>query len=212
MAIICPTVTATEAHLYRTQLERVQVFAKRIHIDLADGVLAPKLLDVSKLWWPQNKIIDVHLMYQRPLYYLEALIKLKPNLVIVHAEADGDFRQVVSTLKAANVKIGVALLESSPVEAILPEIGYIDHILVFSGNLGHFGGVANLDLLNKVQKIKSLDKVIEIGWDGGINEDNVSLLAKAGVNVLDVGGFIQRAEDPVDAYAKLNLALMDGSK
>ena len=191
MAIVCPTVTANDPHVYRTQMERVQLFAKRIHIDLADGVFAPKLLDVSKLWWPPNKTIDIHLMYQRPLYYLQALVALKPNLVIIHAEADGDFKEVAKTLHEANIKVGVGLLATTPLDAIMSEIDNIDHILIFSGHLGHFGGNANLDLLNKASKIKSLNKNIEVGWDGGINENNAKLLAKGGVDVLDVGGFIQ---------------------
>jgi ribulose-phosphate 3-epimerase len=211
MAIICPTVTTEDPHLFRTQIERVQVFAKRIHIDLADGTFAPKLLDITKLWWPGGKTIDIHLMYQKPNYYMEALVALKPSMVIIHAEADGDFNQVVNILRAANIKVGVALLASTKLEAILPEIDKIDHILIFSGNIGHFGGVANLDLLNKVKKIKELSKGIEVGWDGGVNEDNVKVLVKGGVDVLDVGGFIQRSENPLDAYAKLNLALMDGT-
>jgi ribulose-phosphate 3-epimerase len=210
MAIVCPTVTANDPHIFRTQIERIQGFAKRIHVDLADGVFAPKLLDVSKLWWPEDRTIDVHLMYQRPLYYLEALVALKPSLVIVHAEADGDFSQVVGVLKNAGIKVGVALLATTPVDAILSEISKIDHVLIFSGSLGHFGGNANLDLLNKASKIKSISPDIELGWDGGINEDNAKMLVKGGVNVLDVGGFIQRADNPIDAYAKLNLAIMDG--
>ena len=212
MAIVCPTVTATETHGFRTQIERVQPFAKRIHIDLADGDFAPKLINVSKIWWPPHMIVDVHMMFHRPLEELFLLAKLKPNLVIIHAEADGNFKEVVEVLRSANVKIGVALLETTPLEAILPEIDNIDHILIFSGHLGHFGGVANMDLLDKVRKIKQLHKPIEVGWDGGINEENIKQLSDGGVDVLNVGGFIQRSDDPVNAYAKLNLAIMDGNK
>ena len=42
-----------------------------------------------------------------------------------------------------------------------------------------------------------------IGWDGGINADNVVELVRAGVEVLNVGGFIQHSSDPGAAYAKL---------
>ena len=210
MSIICPTVTANDPHLYRAQLERVQSISPRIHIDLADGVFAPKLLDIPKVWWPENKLIDVHLMYQRPLYYLEALVKMKPNLVIIQAESDGDFNSIYEILKSANIRVGVALLATTQVDHITPELDKIDHVLIFSGNLGHFGGHANLDLLNKVTKLKSLKPSLEIGWDGGINEHNVKLLSNNGIDVLNVGGYIQRSDNPVDAYAKLNLALMDG--
>ncbi len=210
MAIVCPTVTAPDPHVFRTQLERIQSFSQRIHIDLADGIFAPKLLDVSGIWIPPHMAVDIHLMYNRPLEILESVIALKPQLVIIHAESDGNFQRVVEALRTANIKIGVALLASTYVEVILSEIESIDHILIFSGNLGHFGGQADLNLLSKVKKIIAQNKPIEIGWDGGINEGNVRQLAEGGVDVLNVGGAIQRADNPVDAYAKLNLALIDG--
>ena len=211
MPIVCPTVTANDTHIYRTQIERIQQFAVRIHIDLADGVFAPKLLDISKVWWPANKSIDIHLMYQRPLFYLDALIKLKPQLIIIQAESDGDFNKYVKVLKSANIKVGVSLLASTSVDHIIGSLENIDHVLIFSGNLGNFGGSVNLELLNKINKIKEIKQNIEIGWDGGINDKNINLLAKNGVDVLDVGGYIQRSENSVDAYAKLNLALIDGN-
>lgn len=210
MPVICPTVTAADAHTYRSQIERIEKFAQIIHIDLADGIFAPKLIDVSAIWAPPRAIVDVHLMFNKPLDILDEVLKIKPRLVIVHAEADGDFQKVVETLKAANVKIGVALLASTRLEFIMSGIDLIDHILIFSGKLGQFGGQADLGLLDKVQKIKYMNKNIEVGWDGGINLENVKELANGGVDVLNVGGFIQRSDNPVDAYAKLNLAIMDG--
>jgi ribulose-phosphate 3-epimerase len=210
MAVICPTVTATDPHIYRTQIERLQPFVQRIHVDLADGIFAPKLLNPDQVWWPDNLVVDMHLMYKDPLSIIDLVLKLKPHMVIIHAEADGSFKQLVETLKPANIKVGVALLAKTPVEVILSEIESIDHILIFSGDLGHFGGTVDMGLLSKAQKIKNLTKPIEIGWDGGINDTNVNELAKGGIDVMNVGGFIQRSDNPVNAYAKLNLALMDG--
>lgn len=48
-----------------------------------------------------------------------------------------------------------------------------------------------------------MKKNIEIGWDGGINEENVGKIVSAGVSVLNVGGYIQRAKNPAGAYATL---------
>jgi ribulose-phosphate 3-epimerase len=210
MSIICPTVTANDPHTFRSQIDRILPFAQRIHIDLADGIFAPKLIDINQLWWPPHTIVDVHMMFRKPLDYIDEVVRLKPSLIVIHAECDGNFKQLVETLRSANIKVGVALLKTTPLEVILSEIQSIDHILIFSGHLGHFGGEANLDLLNKVQRIKDLSKPIEVGWDGGINDENVSLLAKGGVDVLNVGGFIQQSDNPIDAYAKLNLELIDG--
>ena len=40
MPIICPTVLASDAHDYQTQINKVSSFASRIQIDLTDGVFA----------------------------------------------------------------------------------------------------------------------------------------------------------------------------
>jgi ribulose-phosphate 3-epimerase len=62
-----------------------------------------------------------------------------------------------------------------------------------------------LKLLNKVTELRKLKPELEIGWDGGINVDNAKQLSEGGVDVLNVGGAIQKAEDPKAAYDKLRL-------
>jgi len=206
MAVICPTVTAKDPHTYRTQLERVALFSDRIHLDLADGKFATKSIEINKIWLPDKKTVsDIHIMYENPADYLDKLISLSPNLVIVHAEADGNFPEIARRLHEANIKAGVALLAETEPDVIVPSIEHIDHVLVFSGHLGHFGGVADLTLLGKVDKLRKLKKDLEIGWDGGINDKNARELIAGGVDVLNVGGYIQRSENPDKAYAKLNL-------
>lgn len=204
MAVICPTVTTDEPHVFREQIEKVALFASRVHIDLADGELAPnKLLDPEKVWWPEAVTADIHLMYKRPIEVLRQLTALKPNLIVLHAEAEGNFLEMAKSLKENNVKIGLALLPHTEVSAILPVLDHIDHVLIFSGDLGHFGGRADLSLLGKVTELKTLNPALEIGWDGGINDQNVKSLVRSGVDVLNTGGYIQRAASPQEAYATL---------
>ncbi len=204
MAVICPTVLAEEAHAYREQMERIQGFAKRIQVDLTDGVFAPsKTIGLDEVWWPEGVLADLHLMYDNPLEHIETIIRLKPNLVIVHAEAEGDFVALSEALRAAGIRVGVALLAPTGTDEIKEALSLIDHVLIFSGTLGYFGGKADMTLTGKASELKSLKPELEIGWDGGINDQNAKLLMRAGVDVLNVGGFIQRAEDPESAYAKL---------
>lgn len=207
-ATICPTVTAETAADYQVQLEKVAAFAGRLHIDLADGALAPrKLIDPDKLWWPGNKIIDLHVMYQRPFEHTDLFIAQHPNLVIVHAEAEGDFTAFAEKLHYHGIEVGVALLPQTGVQIVAPAIQLIDHLLIFSGNLGYQGGSqADLSLLVKVKRARSLKPSLEIGWDGGVNPDNARQLAAGGVDVLNAGGFIQHAADPARAYAILGAA------
>jgi ribulose-phosphate 3-epimerase len=142
-------------------------------------------------------------MYKQPFVYVENFLALGPQLVIIHAEAEGDFNQFASLLHAHGVEVGVALLATTPTSLIESSLASIDHVLVFSGNLGYYGGQADLNLLSKVQRLKSLKPQLEIGWDGGVNDTNARALADGGVDVLNVGSYISRADNPDEAYATL---------
>ena len=204
MAVICPTVTAYDPHEYREQLERLVPFAERVHIDLMDGILAPtKSPGLEQIWLAGELISDIHLMYQRPMNYLAQLVKLKPHMVVIHYEAEVNHAHFATHLREHGIKAGLALLQPTPVEAIGELMPCFDHVLVFSGDLGHHGGQADLKLLEKVRQIRKKFPAAEISWDGGINDQNAKQLAEAGVDVLNVGGFIQKAPDPPAAYAVL---------
>ncbi len=204
MAVICPTVTATDLHQFREQMERVSAFSLRVHIDLMDGQLAPTVSPaMDHIWWPDNVIADLHVMYKWPLEHLATLIHLKPNLVIVHAEAEGNFLHLARSLHQEGIRAGVAIMPQTEPAVIEKALGYIDHVLIFSGDIGKYGGKADTNLLRKVDYIRNKQRGIEIGWDGGINQTNASSLIAGGVDVLNVGGSIQHATDPAAMYSTL---------
>lgn len=205
MSIVCPTVTcqSDDLHDYRKQMEKVE-FAERIQIDLMDGEFTPtKSPDIDDIWFLEDKIIDLHLMYKNPADVLNQVLDLKPSLLIVHAEADVDIPTLAGALNQSGIKLGVALLQQTKVTDILDYLEYIDHVLIFSGDLGRFGGSADLSLMSKITQLKQYKPNVEIGWDGGINDSNIIELQNGGVDVLNVGGFIQNAEDPIANYEKL---------
>lgn len=213
MAIICPSVTAYDVATYSVQLKRLEKFAPRVHLDFMDGIFTKtQSVSLHDAWVSANESTawDVHLMFMRPDLYVEQLTKFKPNLVIVHAEAEGNFVELADKIKALGSKVGVALLQKTPVSLIYPVIDLIDHVLVFSGNLGHYGGKVDTGLLSKVDELRNLKPGLEIGWDGGVNDRNINMLVRGGVDVLNVGGFIQQSDDPENAYAKLDSAIMKG--
>jgi ribulose-phosphate 3-epimerase len=208
MAIICPTVTAYDPHEFRAQMDRIEPFAKRVHIDLMDGDFAPtQSPPLHQVWWPHHLQADLHLMYRRPMDYLAELVKLKPRLVIVHNEAEVHHMHFAAELHAHGIDTGLALLADTPVEHAMQIMHSFDHVLIFSGHLGYHGGTADLGLLDKVRAVREHHPDVGIGWDGGINADNARALVEAGVDVLNVGGFIQASSDPANAYAKLETAI-----
>lgn len=204
MSIICPTILAENPHTYREQLERISGFAGRIQIDLADGEFAPNTtITPVQAYWPNSISADIHLMFKRPVEQIETLISLKPNIVILHAESEGDIKSLMLQLKAVEIQVGIALLKDTRAEDKKTLIDLADHVLIFSGSLGHFGGEADYGLFEKIKAVKKINPDAEIGWDGGVNDKNVADLVAAGVDVLNVGGFIQKATQPQSAYAIL---------
>jgi len=202
--IICPTITAFDADEYRQQMEQAQQLSGRIHIDLMDGEFAPtKSPDLNHVWWPHELKADIHLMYQRPMDVIDKLIELKPNMVIIHNEAEVHHMYFAAQLHQHGIKTGLAILHETPIEWAYQIMHSFDHVLVFSGRLGYHGGQADLGILDKVKKIREHHPEAEIGWDGGINDQNVKALVDGGVEVLNVGGYVQKSANPEEAYAKL---------
>lgn len=204
MSTIVPTILAETTDDYKVQVERIHPFAKRAHIDISDGEFAPNFtVGAAQVWWPQEWIVDIHAMVARPLEHLETLTSLKPNMIIFHAEAEGDMVAIMQQIKKFDIKAGIALQRSTVPETVAPIIEAADHVMIFTGELGHFGGTASLMQLEKVRLIKAINAGVEIGWDGGVNIDNAYTLTQGGIDVLNVGGTIQQAADPQAMYTSL---------
>lgn len=202
MVSICPTVTTDDPAVYKLQIEQTVSYAHRIHIDLSDGFFTNKLVEIEDVWWPGGTRADLHVMYERPFDHATALVALQPQLIVVHAEAEGDFVAFAEKVHAHGIEVGVALLPETPVEAIIPALALIDHVLIFSGKLGHFGGHADFELLDKARQLKELKPTLELGWDGGVNDQNAKQLADGGIDVLNAGGYLH-TKNPEQAYATL---------
>lgn len=207
MPTICPTITVETPQEFSEQLARIQAFAPRLHIDLADGAFAPrKLLDPAQAYVPAEIATDIHVMFAQPMSQLMTLISLRPQLIIVHAEAEGA-ATVLQELQKVGIKAGIALLPATTVKSAASLVQQADHVLIFAGHLGYQGGEADMSQLSKVKEITALNPEAEVAWDGGVNDQNIAELAAGGVDVINVGGFIQHAADPAAAFARLQLAV-----
>ena len=203
-AVITPAILAENAAQYKEQVDRITGFAERVHIDISDGEFAPTLtVSIPELWAPEGWMVDIHAMVDKLDEYIPKLIALRPNMIIVHAEAKGDVQTTLTQIRQAGINAGLALLRSTVPRTVEEMIKLADHMMIFSGELGRFGGNASLMQLEKIRLIKSINPGVEIGWDGGVSIDNAYSLVQGGVNVLNVGGVIQKASDPHAIFSKL---------
>lgn len=205
MPIICPTITAYSKDEYKKQMDKIVHFCHRVQIDLTDGKFTPeKTVVAAEAWWPAGFKADLHLMYKEPLAAVMELVGHKPNLIIVHAEAKASFDEAAKICRHHKVDFGVALLPQTEADSIKKYLHDVAHVLIFSGNLGHQGGSsADLSLLEKSEELRKLKPELEIGWDGGVNDQNIAELVYGGIDVINVGGYIQSAEDPAKAFEAL---------
>lgn len=201
MSVIAPCITVETEEQYAACVDKFQKFAQRVQIDISDGQFSPVfLLSIDKIWWPKEWIVDIHAMVMEPADYLDKLIEMKPHLIILHVETGVNLLPLIDKIKKYGIKAGVALLKQTAPSTVIDTIKAADHILVFSGDLGHYGGKASLMQLEKIRLIKAINPEAEIGWDGGINVDNAFTLSQGGVNVLNVGGALANSDDPQTVY------------
>lgn len=205
MSVVVPALLASTKEELIALQARVQPFAKRVHVDIMDGQFAPNPgIGVQDVTIPEGMEVDVHLMYQDPSSLFNELVALKPSRVIIHAEAQGELLQLMQALQKAGIATGVSLMRSTVPSDVAGLIGIADHALIFSGNLGQYGGTANMLQIEKVRLIRAINPEVEIGWDGGANVSNAYTLALGGVDVVNVGGALAQATDPAEVYRRLD--------
>ena len=211
MVAIVPTITTDDPAVYRDRLEIYRQFAERIHIDVSDGQFAPsKTLNLNQLYWPWNDSgglkIDLHLMMERPIDWLDQLVSLSPDRIIIHAESDRADKllpKIFDHLAKFQIGCGLALLPRTAPAEVSELIRLADSVLIFGGHLGYQGGEADLAQLEKVAQIKQINPRALVEWDGGAKPENTAVIAGAGVMQIDVGSAISYSADASGAYREI---------
>ena len=190
--------------------------ADYVHIDVMDGIFVPNITIgipvVEAIRRISNLVLDVHLMIDRPIRYVERFCKAGADLVTVHVEADTEENtlEALRRIKACGVKAGVVVKPKTPAEAVLPFIDVCDLILVMTVEPGFGGQSFMADMMPKVTKIRQYinerKPECELEVDGGVNQQTGKVCAEAGANVLVAGSAYFKAQDPkafVDALHAL---------
>lgn len=210
MASVAPTINATTTADYARRIDNVKPFATRVHIDVGDGVFTDvKTVGLGQVYDIDGVPFDLHLMMTHPEGQIENICALQPQLVIVHFEAPFDHEAFFKELHSLDIKVGLAVNVETTIEQVRQLLPIIDHLVVFTGRLGHNGGEFRADCLEKIEQARAINADLEIAVDGGLNQETSRLAVEAGANLLDVGSFIHDAEDPEIAYIAIE-AIAEG--
>ena len=204
MIKIAPSILAADFGNLERDIQRVSS-ADYLHVDVMDGLFVPNL----SVGFPVLKSVraatdmplDVHLMIDRPVRYVERFCEYGADIVTIHVEADNekDIAHALELIRSHKKKAGIALRPMTPAKAVLPFLDKCDLILVMTVEPGFGGQKFMADMMPKLQQMKvwssqwGLDHELEV--DGGINVETAKVAVAHGANVLVAGSAVYQAED-----------------
>jgi ribulose-phosphate 3-epimerase len=213
MAKIAPSILAADfANLERDIRNIEENGADFVHVDIMDGIFVPNIsigIPVVKAIRPVTKLpLDVHLMIDRPVRYVEEFIKAGADYVTIHVEADQpqNTLEALDKIHAAGAKAGIVLKPRTPAEAAIPYLEKCDMVLVMTVEPGFGGQSFMADQMGKVAQLKEWlddinpDCLLEV--DGGVDSKTHTVCKEAGANVLVAGSAYFKAADRAE-FVKL---------
>ena len=206
MSILSPSILAADAmNLQRDLTDTAMQGAKWLHIDVMDGLFVPNLsfgyTTVQGIRRFSDLVLDVHLMIEKPIRYIEHFCKAGADYLTIHVEADTpeNTKAAIEKIRSFGVKPGIVVKPKTPAEAIAEYIPLVDMVLVMTVEPGFGGQKFMADMMPKVQKLRQMiDKMNPVCYlevDGGVDLDNAKICKENGANVLVAGSGIYKAAD-----------------
>ena len=206
MAILSPSILAADAmNLQRDLTMTADMGAKWLHVDIMDGSFVPNLSfgysTVKGIRGFSDLVLDVHLMIDRPIRYVEEFCKAGSDILTIHVEADTpeNTQKALEMIRAMGVKPGIVVKPNTPAEAIAEYIPMVDLVLVMTGE-PELGG--QKFMAHMMPKVKALREMIDkmnpgcyLEVDGGVDLTTGEICKENGANVLVAGSAFYKAED-----------------
>jgi ribulose-phosphate 3-epimerase len=204
MKLLAPSILSADFSNLNQQLRLIEMAgADLIHCDIMDGQFVPNItfgsFIVKRIQEISHIPLDVHLMIKNPNNFIPQFAEAGAKYISVHFEEDVHLNRTINRIKDLDIKAGVVINPSTPVDQLVDIIEYVDFVLIMSVNPG-FGGQKFIpNSLNKVRKLVDLRKKhnlnFQIEIDGGITKDNIKDVLDAGVDIVVAGASIFKSDN-----------------
>lgn len=172
--------------------------AEFLHFDVMDGIFVPNISFgipvLQSIRDAADIVMDVHLMIQEPIRYVDAFCEAGADILTVHYEACKDLTATLDAIHAAGKKAGITIKPDTPVDVLVPYLDKAELFLIMSVEPGQGGQKFISESLDKIHALRlmldaaGLDTDIEV--DGGIRHSNVKQVLDAGANVIVTGSAV----------------------
>ena len=202
---VVPAILTNDPVALETMIRQAESFTTYAQMDIMDGQFVPS----HSITWehlasiPMKLSWEVHLMVLHPEDYLHGFRQAGAQKVIFHYEATSSPQGVISRIRDLGLGVGLAINPDTTISTMLPLIDEVDSVLLLTVSPGFYGSEFVPEVMDKVVELRSARPDVEIGVDGGIKENNISQIARTGVDVIYVGSAIFLQPQPGESFHRL---------
>ena len=206
MAILCPSILSSDyMNMERDFKMCADMGVKWLHVDIMDGQFVPNITFgpgvVAAMRKVTDLVLDVHLMIDRPIRYVEQFCDAGADYLTIHVEADTreNTAKALEMIRAKGVKPGIVVKPNTPAEEIEEFLPMVDMVLVMTVEPGFGGQKFMAHMMPKLKTLREmLDKVnpgCHLEVDGGVDLKTVVECKANGADVFVAGSAYFGAAD-----------------
>lgn len=205
---IVPAILTDNTEDFKNKISQAEKFAGLSQVDVMDGNFVPsESIGIDVLSSIDTDMeLEFHLMASDPLEYLEAAKKSKVKRVIFHYEVDKvKHSSIIEAIRGLNMEVGLAINPGTRIKEVEHLFKEIDLLLFMAVNPGYYGSPFIPEVLDKAALVSAKGRDFILALDGGVKEENVLDIKKAGVDIACIGSAIFKADDPSLAYRAIQI-------